>query len=115
MCQRTNRSLKIRYSRSTERQCFPNLYAESALRLAEFFLEQISSILEEWEKFARTVEPAASVMTSKELRNHASVMLKSIASDLSLHNRVKRKLQNRMGKNLKQCKPTLEKSMGLHA
>ena len=52
------------------------------MRLADFILDQISCILEEWEKFARTVEPAASVMTSKELRNHASVMLKSVARDL---------------------------------
>lgn len=52
------------------------------MRLADFILDQISSILQEWEDFARTIKPAASVMTSKELRNHASVMLKSIAKDL---------------------------------
>jgi signal transduction histidine kinase/CheY-like chemotaxis protein len=52
------------------------------LRLADFILDQISLILQEWEKFARTAEPATSVMTSKELRNHASVMLKSVAEDL---------------------------------
>lgn len=52
------------------------------MRLADFILSHSSSILEEWEKFARTIEPAASVMTSKELRNHASVMLQSIAEDL---------------------------------
>ena len=52
------------------------------MRLADFILDEIEPILQEWEKFARTVEPAASVMTSKELRDHAAVMLKSIAKDL---------------------------------
>ena len=52
------------------------------MRLADFILDQTPLILREWEKFARTVEPAASLMTSKELRDHASVMLKSIAKDL---------------------------------
>ena len=40
-------------------------------------------ILQEWEKFARTMEPAAGPMTSKELRDHAAVMLTSIADDLN--------------------------------
>lgn len=42
----------------------------------------MQSILHEWENFARTIEPAAIAMTSEGLRNHASVMLKSIAEDL---------------------------------
>jgi signal transduction histidine kinase/CheY-like chemotaxis protein len=57
-------------------------HAEQILQLAVFILENTEVILQEWEKFARTLEPAASPMSSKELRNHASVMLKSIADDL---------------------------------
>ncbi|MFD2365080.1 ATP-binding protein [Pseudoduganella sp. GCM10020061] len=52
------------------------------MRLADFILSQTESILEEWEEFARTMQPAAASMTTKALRNHASQMLKSIAHDL---------------------------------
>ncbi|WP_334187357.1 hypothetical protein [Noviherbaspirillum sp.] len=52
------------------------------MRLADFILDQLQAILLEWEKFAITIEPAALTMTSKELRNHASVMLEAIAKDL---------------------------------
>jgi signal transduction histidine kinase len=52
------------------------------VRLADFILDQLDAILLEWENFAITIEPAALTMTSKELRNHASVMLNAIADDL---------------------------------
>ena len=55
---------------------------EITLRLADFILEQTDTIRHEWDRFARTVEPAASDMTIKELRNHAAEMLKCIANDL---------------------------------
>jgi signal transduction histidine kinase/ActR/RegA family two-component response regulator len=57
-------------------------YQEIALRLADFILDQFENILKEWDHFARTVEPAASSMTEKELRNHAAEMLKCVANDL---------------------------------
>jgi signal transduction histidine kinase/ActR/RegA family two-component response regulator len=53
------------------------------LRLAVFIHDKMELILQEWEKFARTMEPAAGPMTSKELRDHAAVMLASIADDLN--------------------------------
>jgi signal transduction histidine kinase/ActR/RegA family two-component response regulator len=59
-------------------------YQEIALRLADFILQQCDPILQEWDKFARTVEPAASSMTTKALRNHAAEMLKCVAYDLSM-------------------------------
>ena len=52
------------------------------MRLANFILDHTDSILQEWENFARTIEPAAASMTTKALRNHASEMLKSVAEDL---------------------------------
>ncbi|TCS39359.1 signal transduction histidine kinase [Paucimonas lemoignei] len=52
------------------------------MRLADFILDQLDAILSEWEDFARTMKPASLTMTSKELRNHASIMLKIIAEDL---------------------------------
>ena len=52
------------------------------MRLADFIISDIESILQEWENFARTLKPAADNMTDKELRNHARLMLKIIAKDL---------------------------------
>ena len=39
-------------------------------------------ILHAWEEFAKTIEPPAFTMDSKELRDHASLMLEAIAEDL---------------------------------
>ena len=52
------------------------------MRLSDFITNEMQSILEEWESFARTMTPAATSMSNVELRNHASFMLKSIAEDL---------------------------------
>ncbi len=52
------------------------------MRLADFIFDQLDAILQEWDYFAVTIEPAALTMTSKELRNHAAVMLKAVAEDL---------------------------------
>jgi signal transduction histidine kinase/ActR/RegA family two-component response regulator len=58
------------------------VYQDIALRLADFITDQIDAILGEWDSFARSVEPSASSMTTKELRNHAAEMLKCVANDL---------------------------------
>lgn len=53
------------------------------MQLADFILTHTEQILQEWEDFARTIEPAAASMTTKALRNHAADMLKSIAADMA--------------------------------
>jgi signal transduction histidine kinase len=53
------------------------------VRLSDFIALEKESILQEWENFAQTLEPAAKDMTSKELRNHAAVLLRIIAKDIS--------------------------------
>ena len=52
------------------------------MRLADFILGHPELILQEWESFARSMEPAAGSMTNTALRNHAADMLKSIAADM---------------------------------
>jgi len=52
------------------------------LRLSEFILGEMPAILAEWDEFAQTLKPAARGMTSKELRNHAELMLTGIADDI---------------------------------
>ena len=51
-------------------------------RLAGFIRDNMESILQAWEDFARTIEPAALTMDDTELRDHAKQMLQAIAHDL---------------------------------
>ena len=52
------------------------------MRLADFILENIEPILQQWEDFAKTMTPAANGMDSVALRDHAEQMLLAIAADL---------------------------------
>src|SRR2546429_9636742 len=53
------------------------------MRLADFILDNMETILEEWEAFAATLLPAAAGMTSLALRDDAKEILKAVAKDLS--------------------------------
>ena len=55
------------------------------MRLADFILRDMESILVEWEAFAATLFPAAANMTSLVLRDHAKQILEAAATDLSTH------------------------------
>ncbi|MEX2583440.1 MAG: sensor histidine kinase [Gemmatimonadota bacterium] len=52
------------------------------MRLHDFIVSNREEILEEWEIFARTCEPASDTMDVPALRDHASEMLTVIAADL---------------------------------
>jgi len=53
------------------------------MRLADFILRNMESILANWEAFAATRLPAAASMASLELRDHAQQILEAVAADLS--------------------------------
>lgn len=53
------------------------------IRLGDFILQNMESILEQWEEFAHSINPPALTMDSDSLRDHAELMLKAIAKDLS--------------------------------
>src|SRR5579864_1567356 len=53
------------------------------VRLPDFILRDMESILAKWEAFAATRLPAAASMASLELRDHAQQILEAIAADLS--------------------------------
>jgi signal transduction histidine kinase len=55
----------------------------NATRLSDFILKNMESILEQWVEFAQTINPPALTMDDKSLRDHAELMLKTIAKDLS--------------------------------
>lgn len=52
-------------------------------RLDSFILQNMDSILQAWEDFARTIEPPALTMDDVELRDHARQMLQAIVCDLA--------------------------------
>lgn len=53
------------------------------MRLADFILRNMETILGEWEEFAATLLPAAGDMTTLALRDHAKEILEAVAKDLS--------------------------------
>src|SRR5919106_67994 len=53
------------------------------MRLADFILRDMQTILEEWEAFAATLLPAAEGMSSRALRDDARQILQAIAKDIS--------------------------------
>ena len=52
------------------------------MKLSRFLTERAEDILVEWEAFAKSLEPAAGLMTREALRDHAHQMLKAIALDI---------------------------------
>ncbi|MET0983760.1 MAG: sensor histidine kinase [Telluria sp.] len=52
-------------------------------RLGGFIRDNMEPILQAWEDFARTIEPAALTMDDTELRDHARQMLQDFAADLA--------------------------------
>ena len=52
-------------------------------RLGDFIRNNMESILQAWEDFARTIEPPALTMDDTELRDHARQMLLAFSSDLA--------------------------------
>jgi len=53
------------------------------MRLADFILRDMETILTQWEVFAGTLLPAAANMKSLGLRDHAQQILEAVAKDLS--------------------------------
>lgn len=52
------------------------------MKLSVFIQQNLESILQNWEDFARSIQPAHRVMDVIELRDHAEEMLREIAEDL---------------------------------
>jgi signal transduction histidine kinase len=67
------------------------------MRLADFILHDMESILARWEAFARTLLPAAARLDSLALRDHAQPLLEAVATDLSTLQTRETQLQKSMG------------------
>jgi signal transduction histidine kinase len=52
------------------------------MKLSKFIIENMETILTEWESFAKTMLPAAETMGSLALRDHAKQILEAVAKDI---------------------------------
>ena len=73
-----------------------SLYQKS-MRLADFILRDMESILVEWEAFAASLFPAAASMTPLALRDEAKEILEAVAKDLQPPRRSKLRSTNPWG------------------
>ena len=52
------------------------------MKLSSFIFDNVNAIVDEWERFARTLLPVGKTMTRLALRDHCRDMLLAIASDM---------------------------------
>ncbi len=52
------------------------------MKLSKFILERQDEIVDEWEKFARSLQPVAGAMSGLELRDHVREILEAISTDI---------------------------------
>lgn len=55
---------------------------ENDIKLSEFIVQEMPAILQEWEDFARTIQPHGEQIDAIKLRDHAEEMLRAIAIDI---------------------------------
>ena len=72
------------------------------MRLADFIVRDMETILQEWEEFASSLMPAAASMTSLALRDHAQQILEAVAKDLSTSQTEDARGEKSKGRALKQ-------------
>ena len=75
------------------------------MRLADFILRDMESILVEWEAFAATLFPAAANMTPLALRDHAKPILEAVATDCQPPRQSKLRRTNPSGELRNRWKP----------
>jgi hypothetical protein len=68
------------------------------MRLAEFILQDMEAILENWEAFAATQLPAARHLDRRALRDHAQEILQAVARESRALRPGLRRCSNRPGR-----------------
>jgi signal transduction histidine kinase len=68
------------------------------MRLADFIQANIEPILEQWETFAKTLQPAAADLSSLALRDHATQILEAVAKDLGTSQTRQQQSEKSMGR-----------------
>ncbi|HEY0286612.1 MAG TPA: HAMP domain-containing sensor histidine kinase [Pseudomonas sp.] len=83
------------------------------MRLSDFIAQHVDRIVDEWEKFAATLTPAASSMDSVELRDHAKSILLAAARDMNTAQTKAEQIAKAQGEELNKT-PTLDQAAASH-
>lgn len=83
------------------------------MRLSDFIVQNVDRIVDEWEKFAATLTPAADSMTSIELRDHAKSILLAAARDMNTAQTKAEQIAKSEGEDVGKT-PTLDQAAASH-
>lgn len=83
------------------------------MRLAQFIVANVARIVDEWEAFAATLEPAAKGLSSAELRDHAGAILLAAARDMQSEQTVRERRAKARGTHLNKT-PSLDDAATCH-
>ncbi|WP_296254349.1 MULTISPECIES: sensor histidine kinase [unclassified Pseudomonas] len=67
------------------------------MRLCDFLINNIEPIVQEWEDFARTMQTEGKPLDPEALRDHAELMLRTIAADLTTEQSPKQQVEKSQG------------------
>lgn len=73
----------------------------ASMKLSAFIRNNIEAILQEWEKFADSIQPKTGDMDSEDLRDHAKRMLEDVADDLDSPESKHEQVEKSKGQNPK--------------
>jgi len=83
------------------------------MRLSEFIVLHVDRIVDEWEKFAKTIQPAADSLNRVELRDHAKTILLAAARDMTTPQTPSEQVSKAKGEGPEKT-PTLDKAAASH-
>jgi signal transduction histidine kinase len=83
------------------------------MRLSEFIVQQVDRIVDEWEKFANTIKPAAYSMNRIELRDHAKTILLAAARDMTTSQTASEQMAKAKGEGPEKS-PSLDQAAASH-
>ncbi|MFK3796753.1 sensor histidine kinase [Pseudomonas sp. NPDC088444] len=83
------------------------------MRLSDFIVQHVDRIVDEWEKFAATLTPAADSMNRVELRDHAKSILLAAARDMNTAQTKAEQIAKSQGEETGKT-PTLDQAAASH-
>lgn len=83
------------------------------MRLSDFIVHNVDRIVDEWEKFAATLTPAADSMNSLALRDHAKSILLAAARDMNTAQTKAEQIAKSQGEEIGKT-PTLDQAAASH-
>ena len=83
------------------------------MRLSDFIVAHVDRIVDEWENFAKTIKPAADLMSREELRDHSRAILLAAARDMNTAQTKSEQAAKSKGEELNKT-PSLDEAAASH-